>query len=126
MAATENQYFPHETQFQTLERSELLTRGFAHPHTLVDEADFFERDKTFEVCQEATESAPGTRHVLFVGTETNKRLLAFPLALALLLSAIVAVVVGGCTKNVATGAQVGGTVGGCIAVVLGYIIWRLS
>lgn len=39
--AAQQQYLPHETQFITLERSELLTRGFANPTSLIDHLDFF-------------------------------------------------------------------------------------
>ncbi|KAK5125525.1 hypothetical protein LTR85_000636 [Meristemomyces frigidus] len=126
--AVEQQYFPHETQFRTVERSDLLTRGFAHPYTLVDEADYFLRDPSFNVQRDdndALEALP-KRRALVIHFETDKRLIAFPLALALLLSAVIAVIVGVCTRDIATGAQVGGTVGGCVAVVLGYVIWRLG
>jgi hypothetical protein len=123
--ASESMHYPHGTQFLSTERSDLLTLGFRHPHTLVDAAGFFEERPAFRVHREPGQFE-GDRLVLYIGLETDKRLLLLPLSLALLLSGVTSVVFTVCTKDVATGAQVGGTVGSCIAVLFAYVCWRLG
>ena len=50
----------------------------------------------------------------------------YPLLLAVLLSATAATATALWTQDIATGAQVGGTLGGSAAVLLAYVMWRLS
>ena len=124
-AAMESRGFPHETQFSSLEKNNLLTRGFFNPASMIDEAEFFERDKTFNVKTDH-ESGVVMRHVLFVGWEVDKRYLGYQLLAALTVVAVVAVSVAISLRNFATGAQVGGTLSGFVVAIFGYIIWRCA
>ncbi|KAK3074895.1 hypothetical protein LTR53_002285 [Teratosphaeriaceae sp. CCFEE 6253] len=125
-AFADNLLYPHETQYHSLLESALLTRGFANPGTLVDAADFFIRNPHFEVRPSGNRDIQRTRQVLFVHYRIDKKLLLFPVLLALISAAIVAAVATVLTESIATGAQVGGTVGGITAVVLAYMMWRMT
>lgn len=116
----EAQHYPHKTQFSALIRNEVLTRGFAKPSTLADEADFFNRDATFDV-RPATADAVSDRHVLVVLFETDRQRLLCYLAVTLLVALGAGLLVGGLTKSIATGAEMCGCLVGLVAALVGLV-----
>lgn len=119
--------YPRETQCRSLRKSDLLTRAFTNPHSLVDEADYFVQDRRFHVRGNDGLKLPArVRHVVFVAHETDRRMLLYPLVLAVWTTAASSAIVALLTRDLATGAQVGGTIGGSVTLVLAFAMWRLS
>jgi|SRR5579871_2324390 len=116
-----SQHFPHQTQFDRLEKSDVLTRSFANPETLVDHEDFFLNDTSFHVG-----GATSKRRVLFISHEIDKKQLVLPFIVALLLVVLSTVVTGLKTKSASTAAEVGALVGGCFVFVETFMTWLLS
>lgn len=109
----------HETQFETLVRSEILSHGFSRPHSLVDTADLFERLPSFNVNERCSE----IQSVLVVGHELDKlrAFLIFAAVAALTLGVIVGV--GVVKHQVELYATIAATVYGCLAIVQVAVIW---
>ncbi|KAK0288994.1 hypothetical protein LTR91_008053 [Friedmanniomyces endolithicus] len=76
--------YPRETQYRSLRRSDLLTRAFVNPQSLVDEADYFYQYQRIQVGKVGSQM-PSTRmrHVVFVAYESDRKLLLYPLLLAI-------------------------------------------
>ena len=124
---TERQ-LPHETQFLSIEKSGILTRGFRNQASLGDDLELLDRIADLQVYGDSTTQAleRKERTVIVVGWEVDKAVLAYPFFGTLIIATIFAVAVGISTKCIATGAQVGECLCGMVATVFCYVVWRCN
>jgi hypothetical protein len=109
-----------QTQFQKLERHDMLTDGFRQPLSLADAADSI--TATISSCS-ADKSAGQARHALVVSFELD-RTRAF---WAMVASAVLGLCLGigmGVKHDVTIGAAVGAAVFGFIALIQTAVVWK--
>lgn len=113
----------HETQFEDLTRSEILTRGYAKPNSLVDSPDVL-ACTSLSSCEVMGDGVliPRERHVLVVALEVDKSRISGFILLVAVLGFAVGIVVSIVKKDLGLGAEVGGAVFGLVAVLQGAMI----
>ena len=119
----EEQFFPHEVQFENLERWPALSAGLLRPETLRENGRFFHETSYFDV---GTVDVAPKRKVLCVGHAVDKTYLVWPLAFSFCIAVVTAVVVGIVTRSVSLGTELGAFVGVATSLLWSYILWLLD
>lgn len=112
-----------ETQFEGFVRSEILTRGYARPNSLVDSPDVF-ACTLLSSCEVLSDGVlmPRERHVLVVALEVDKSRISGFILLVAVLGFALGIIVSIVKKDLGLGAEVGGAVFGLVAVLQGTMI----